>query len=319
MRVIVTTSRLHKTAWDRLKALAEIRQTDDQAALEELFATFDPHAILSRTLEITARAIDSAPSLRVISKHGAGTDNIDIDAATRRGIPVFFSRGANARSVAEHAIGLAFALARNVARHDRGMRDGAWTRFSWPAHELAGKRIGIVGLGQSGRIVADLAHALQMEVAFFDPWLKDDAHPDWAARFHALGDMLGEADIVTLHCPLTPETRRLMNAATFGAMKRGAWLINTARGSVVDETDLMEALRSGQLGGAGLDCFSAEPLPPGHPLLESSNVVLTAHVAGSTLQSAHRVARMAVDNILNVMNGAAIDRNAVMNPEVLKA
>jgi D-3-phosphoglycerate dehydrogenase len=320
MRVLVSTTKWHPSALERLKergAQTLIVESGDPGEIRKAFAEFDPDAALSRMHPIDADAIEAAPSLRIIAKHGTGVDNVDLNAATQRKVAVMFSLGANSRSVAEHAFGLIFALARNTAYHDRHLRSGQWTRFGMPAHELAGKRVGLVGFGTSAQYMADMARAVGMEVATFSPRYRHGPPPDFVRRAESLQDLLAHSDIVSLHCSLNHETRGLMSAEAFAAMPSGAWLINTARGGVVVEEAMMQALESGHLARAALDCHAQEPLPPDHPILRMDNVVLTPHVAGSTLQSARRTGATAVDNVLKYLSGQPIDRRMVANPDVL--
>lgn len=320
MRVLVSTTKWHKSALARLEERgAEVRivEGNDPAEVRSAFAEFNPDGVLSRLFMIDAEAIAAAPALKVIAKHGTGVDNVDVEAATRRNIPVMFSLGANSRSVAELALGLIFAVARNIAVHDRQMRSGTWSRFFFQAHELYGKRLGLVGYGTSAQYLAEMARGIGMEVATFSPRYRHGPPPDWVRKAATFRDLLASSDIVSLHCPLSDETRGLMNAEAFAAMPKGAWLINTARGAVVDEPALLDALRSGQLGRAGLDCHSAEPMPKEHPLFAMDNVVLTPHVAGSTLQSSTRTGNTAVDNLFKILDGQPVDRRMTANPEVL--
>ncbi len=321
MRIVVTTKHLHE---DGHKLLAErgadvlvLDQFDDPSVLEKAMAEFDPHGLVSRTMTVTARAIDAAPSLRAISKTGMGYDNIDMQAATRRRIPVMVSFGTNALSVAEHALGLMFALARNIARHDARVRAGDWSRFSFKAHELRGKRLGLVGFGQSAQNLMRLAQCIGMKVSVYSPRYRYETPPTDVARAASLRDLVSHADIVSLHCPLNGETRGSIDATMIAAMPQGAWIINVARGPIVNEADLVDGLASGHLGGAALDTFDVEPIGPQHPLLAFGNVVLTPHVGGSTLQAAARAHPTTVNNLLDALEGRPLNPRAVMNPEVL--
>lgn len=323
MRIVVTTTKLHPAGLDVLRAGgAELRfmdQGESAEALAALFAAFDPHGVISRTIPIGDATMAAAPSLRAIAKTGVGFDNVDVAAATRRGIPVMFSFGANARSVAEHALALMFALARNVARHDALIRAGHWSRFDFPAHELGGKRLGIVGYGQSGQHLTRLARGLDMEVTVFAPRFRYERPPEGAAIAPALADLLAAVDIVSLHCPLTPETHHMIDAAALALMRPGAWVVNTARGPVVDQAALVAALRSGHIGGAALDTYEVEPIDAANPLLGLPNTVLTPHAAGTTLQSAARTHPTAARNLLNALAGKLPDPRALANPEVAAA
>ena len=274
-------------------------------------------AILSRTTRLTATAIEAAQGLKVIAKHGVGVDNIDIPAATARGIPVLVCTGSNARSVAEHALALILALARNLTRHDAALRAGEWSRFAWRAGELSGRTLGLVGFGASARALAGMVRGLELSVLAYSPGLANRAVPPEVTRCPDLATLLATSDIVSLHCPLTPATRHLIDAAALARMKPGAWLINVARGGVVDQAALVAALREGRLA-AGLDSFAEEPLPPKDPLRTLENVVLTPHVAGASEQSTLRVGLHAVRNLFAVLDGEAVAAESVVNPTVLR-
>ena len=322
MRLLVTTLHLHAEAQEILAAAgAEVRYIDQYETAETLarvMAEFDPHGMIARTIAVTAAAIDAAPSLRVIAKTGSGFDNIDLAAATRRGIPVVYSFGANSPAVAEMALGMMFALARNLARHDARMRAREWSRFEFTAHELQNKTLGIVGFGQSGQHLTRIARGIGMQVAVHAPRYRYEQPPPGVVVAPSLHALMGQCDIVSLHCPLNDSTRGLIDRAAIAAMRQGGWIINIARGPVIDEEALVEGLKSGQVGAAGLDSYVTEPLPHDHPLLGFENTVLTPHVGGSTLQSTARMHPIAAQNVLTVLAGRDIDVRAVANPEVLQ-
>jgi D-3-phosphoglycerate dehydrogenase / 2-oxoglutarate reductase len=239
---------------------------------------------------VTARVLEAGP-LRVVVKYGSGMDNIDVTAAERLGVRISSTPGANARSVAELAVALLLALARNVATHDRSVRQGSWERST--GVELAGKRLGIIGYGAIGREVAEIARrGLRMDVVAHDPLVEEAAVP-----LLPLAEVLATSDAVSLHLPLTEETRGLIGTSELAAMKPGAYLVNTARGGLVDETAVAEALRSGRLGGAALDGFDKEPLGES-PLRELDNVVLSPHAGAATREAVLRTATRAVDQLL---------------------
>jgi phosphoglycerate dehydrogenase-like enzyme len=277
---------------DRLQTELEVRFPDLDRPLDEdemaelvrgcagLIVGIDP---------VTARVLESGP-LRVVVKYGSGMDNIDVGAARALGVKVSSTPGANARSVAELAIALLLALARNVARHDRSVRAGSWRRLT--GVELAGKQLGIVGYGAIGREVGRIARGLDLNVVAHDPFL---AEADVALV--PLDELYTESDAVSLHLPLTDETRGLVGERELEAMKPTAFLINTARGGLVDEAALAEALRSGRLGGAALDGFEVEPLDDS-PLRQLDNVVLSPHAGASTHEAVLRTAAQAVDRLL---------------------
>ena len=275
-------------------------------------------AVISRTIRFSAEAIAASPQLRVISKHGVGVDNIDVDTATKRGIPVFNAMAANAQSVAEHAILLMLALKRKVVALDRSMREGRWERPGHIAGELMGKHLGIVGLGNVGRAVNAIAQGFGMTVSAYDPYVPTAAVPAGVRLVKDLDAMLAEVDIVTLHCPLTMETRGMIGTRQFARLKPTALFINTARGPVMDEAALMAALKGNRIAGAGLDVFTDEPTPLDNPLRDMPNVISTPHIAGSTREAMDRVAIRAVENAYAILDGTTYDPICLVNPAALK-
>jgi D-3-phosphoglycerate dehydrogenase len=232
----------------------------------------------------------AAGPLRVVVKYGSGLDNVDLEAAGRLDVTVRSTPGANARSVAELAIALLLALARNVAFHDRAVRSGSWSRR--PGIEVAGRRLGIVGYGAVGRETARIAKGLSMEVVAADPLVADAD-----VELVDLHTLLASSDAVSLHVPLDESTRGLIGAEALARMRPGALLVNTARGGIVDESALAEALRSGRLGGAALDAFAEEP-PGSSPLLALDNVVASPHAGAATTEAVRRTALAALDHLL---------------------
>jgi phosphoglycerate dehydrogenase-like enzyme len=253
------------------------------------------------------------PKLRVISRTGVGFDLIDVESATRHKVAVTITPNANHQAVAEHTIALLFAVTRSIVQNDRDVRSGTWPKpRSVP---LRGKTLGLVGLGRIGRSVAVRALGLQLNVIACDPLSTDEACRELGIRRVGLDQLLSEADFVSLHTPLTDATRGIINRETLGRMRPGGFLINTARGRLVVEEDLVEALRSGQLAGAGLDVFCSEPPRPDHPLFSLPNVVLTSHIAGGDMQSIHEMAIGAAQNIIDLYEGRWPSESLV-NPDV---
>jgi D-3-phosphoglycerate dehydrogenase len=268
--------------------------------------------ILRGSWPITARVMAAAPRLKVIAKNGAGVDSVDVVEATRRGIVVAVAAGANADAVAEHAIALMLALVRDLPRLDRRVRAGRWATTDHQGRGFRGSVVGIAGYGSIGRSTARLAAALGARVVVL-------RRSRWADGFEvetALDRLLARVDILSLHCPLTDDTRGLIGRRELSLMKPGALLVNTARGAVVDEEALIDALRSGRLGGAGLDTFASEPLAAGHALLAMDQVLLTPHVAGVTRDAAIRVAMMTAAHVVDVMQGRAIAVANVVNADL---
>jgi phosphoglycerate dehydrogenase-like enzyme len=277
---------------DRLRSAVEVRFPDlgrplDEAEMVELVTGCV--GLIVGVDPVTKRVLEAGP-LRVVVKYGSGMDNIDVPAAEGLGVHVSSTPGANARSVAELAIALLLALARSVGPHDRSVREGSWRRIT--GIELAGKRLGIVGYGAIGREVARIARGLDMDVVAHDPLVDSDDVP-----LVPLAELYATSDAVSLHVPLTAETRGMVGAEELMAMKPTAFLLNTARGGLVDEEALADALGSGRLAGAALDGFTEEPLGDS-PLRGLDNVIFSPHAGAATFDAVRRTANRAVDQLL---------------------
>jgi D-3-phosphoglycerate dehydrogenase len=258
-------------------------------------------------------ALAAAPLMQVAARVGVGFDAVDVPALTERGIPLMVVGVANARSVAEHAVYFMFALAKRAQEMDRRVRTGIGheRRGGFPV-ELSGKTVLIVGFGRIGSRTAPRCKAMEMNVLIFDPYVP--AETIRAAGYEPASDLdaaVAQADFVTIHCPKNTETIGLFDAARLARMKPGAFLINTARGGLVDETALAEALAAGHLAGAGLDVFDPEPPDPSHPLLQMESVLASPHMAGITTESWAAMAVATARNILSVLDGAPAWENAV--------
>jgi len=255
------------------------------------------------------------PQLLCVSSGGAGHDTVDVEACTRAGVAVVNQIGGNARSVAEHTLGLILAVSRRIAESDRKLRrERGFTRESVMGHEISEKVLGLVGIGHAGRQVASLAHAFGMRVIAFDPLLAPEEIRARGAVPVDFGRLLAESDVVSLHCPRDATTVGMFSADAFGRMKQHAIFISTARGGIHDEIDLAGALRSGHLAGAGLDVWDPEPPALGHPLLAMDNVVATYHTAGVSHEGRRNVARIAAEQIVQLLRGEQPQR--LVNPEV---
>ena len=242
------------------------------------------------------------PRLKVLSKYGIGVDKIDLAAATDLGIPVTYCPGVNHVTVAEHTFGLLLALTRLIPQQDAIVKMGEWKRST--GRELAGKTFGILGLGRLGKEVAKRAVAFEMKVCAFDLyWDEAFAKQHGIERKAAAEDVLRASEVVSLHMNLTGENREFVNAARIALMKKGAYLLNCARGALIHEADVAAALMSGQLGGYGADVVEPEPIAKTNPLLGAPNVVLTPHVASRTFESVERQATMAAENLIRVLGG----------------
>ena len=279
----------------------------------------DAAAALVRIYRMDEARLRAAPDLKVIAKHGVGLDSIDIPAATRRRVAVLWTPQANADAVAQHAMALVLSLANRVKAADEALRQGRFDRrMDFSGMELGGRTLGIIGLGRiGGRVARRAADGFGMEVLAYDPYL-DPAAQDTPARLvDSLDGLLQKADFVTLHVPLTDETRRMINSDTLGRMRAGSYLINTSRGAAVDETDLARSLQEGHLAGAAIDVFAQEPPDLAHPLLHAPNALLTPHVAGLSDLALPRVARQAAEGIVDVLQGRR--PASPVNPEVFDA
>jgi len=277
----------------------------DPSALAAALSGVDALLVRSAT-SVGGPSIDDADRLRVIGRAGAGVDTIDVDAATARGIAVMNAPDGNTLAAAEHALSLLFALARHVPRADAGMKAGQWPKAGLTGFELEGKKLGVIGLGRIGGTVARKASALGMDVAAYDPFLPPSAAGHGSVPLRTLDELLAWADVVTLHIPRTKDTTHLLNADTLARMKRGAYLVNAARGGLVDETALLDALDSGQLAGAALDTFATEPLPADSPLRTHPNLVLTPHLGASTGEAQQAVSTILARQVLDYFATGAV-------------
>ncbi|MBL8699510.1 MAG: hydroxyacid dehydrogenase [Alphaproteobacteria bacterium] len=304
---------------EKLRAAGiDVEIVADPATVDLRAKLADADAIIARTSPIPAALVAAAPRLRVVARYGVGYDNIDVPALTRRRIPLATIGDVNAVPVAEQTFALLLALARRVAAYDAAARGGRWKlRDSLTIWELAAKTIAIVGLGRIGKAVARRCLAFDMKVIAVDPAVSETAMAALGVRRVAtLREALGQADIVTLHLPLSEATRNLLGAAEFAAMRPGSVLINAARGGIVDEAALAAALRSGHLAGAGVDVLAQEPPPADHPLLALDTVVISPHSAALTAECAIRMSLACAENVLGAFDGS-LDRGRVVNPEVL--
>ncbi len=245
--------------------------------------------------------LKKCPRLKLISVWGTGLDHIDLEAAGELGVAVSYTPGVAAWSVAEHALALIFSVVRKVPQQDKALREGSWGRV--PMMELRGKTLGVLGLGAIGREVVRLGKALGLRVLAWTFNPSGKLAQELGAELTSFEEVLGRSDIISLHIRLTPDTRGLLGKRELSLVKEGAVLINTARGPIVDEDALLEALTSGRLAGAGLDVFSEEPLRPGHPLTELPNTVLTPHCAGVTPEATLAGLMLAVENIESFLKG----------------
>lgn len=285
----------------------------DEAALVAACRAHDPVAILSRQGGVTRAVLDAAPRLRVVARHGVGVDDVDLPACRARGLWVTRAPGSNTRAVAEHAVAMILALAKQLPAQDAEVRAGRWRGRLTQGRDLAGLGLGIAGFGAIGREVARMLAPFGLAIAAWDPLAPVDGT---VARVARLANLLPRADILSLHLPLTSETRHLIGPAELALLPRGAVLVNTARGGIVDEDALAAALHAGHLSGAGLDVLEGEPPSPDHKLLRAPRVLLSPHLAGVTPAALVAMGTMAAESIAAVLADRApqADR-VVVRPE----
>ena len=265
----------------------------------------DCDAILARTAPFPAEVLQAGKKLKVIGRHGVGVDNIDVKKAEEMGIWVTNAPESNSNTVAEHALGLIVALAHNIVRSDKAFRAGDFEiRNRVKGNDLEGKVLGVLGMGKIGRLVAQKAfYGLGMKILGYDPYLKAGDFPEWVTKVDTWDEIFKSADFVTIHIPATPKTKKSIGAKEFGMMKKSAYVINAARGEVVDEPALVQALENGEIAGAGLDVFEEEPPVKDHPFFSMDNVVVTPHNAALTTECMIRMATHAAQGIDEVLSG----------------
>jgi D-3-phosphoglycerate dehydrogenase len=319
---VVATDRVSK------KGLAPLRD-DDRFLVVRVKSSSDPifseelstasGLIVRSATTVDAAVLDRAPDLKIVGRAGVGVDNIDVAAASERGVAVVNAPGGNTVSAAELTMALLLAVARRVTEADRSIREGKWERSELGGVELRGRTLGIIGVGRIGWEVAQRCRAFGMDVIAYDPYLPPGRLEDMRSILVPLDRLLETADVISLHVPLTDETRGLIDEAALARMKKGVFILNASRGGVVDEDALARALVDGRIAGAGLDVFETEPLHPESPLMSAPNLVLTPHLGASTkeaqLQVAIEVARsiraaLAYGDISSAVNAAEIARES---------
>ena len=300
---IVVCEFMDGAAVEALKQRFEVdyrpKLVDDPAGLEAALQWADGWIVRNRT-QVRGRLLEAAANVKVIGRLGVGLDNIDLAACEARGIEVIPATGANAESVAEYVITAALMLLRGAYASTKAMEAGTWPRQTLSlGREAAGKVLGVIGLGSIGRLTAAKARAMGMRVIAHDPQLSaaDKAWSEVGGAPRALDELLRESDVVSLHIPLTPETRGLLGRERLATMKRDAVVINTARGGIIDEAALATMLREGRLAGAALDVFDNEPLAAGSPLVGAPRLVLTPHIAGVTVEANERVSALIAQRV----------------------
>jgi len=282
--------------------------------LKKICADYDGWVIRSGT-RITAELIDAAKNLKVIGRAGVGYENIDADAATKRGIVVMNTPGGNNVTTGEHTVALMMALARHIPQAVSSLKAGKWERNKFVGVELCNKTIGVVGLGNVGRIVAERAAGLRMKVIGFDPFIAAENIARMGVEPGTLDEIFAKSDFITVHVPLTPDTQGLINEAAFAKMKDGVRIINCARGGIVDEHDLAEAIKSGKVAGAALDVYVEEPPTAEHPLVKLEQVITTPHLGASTDEAQLNVAIAVAEQMVDFLDKGVV-RYAVNVPSV---
>ena len=320
MRKVLIIQPFHDEGMKLLEARSDIALEIVDGALEELTEKIaDADGVTIRTSPLPGSVIERAARLKVVSRHGVGYDNIDLGALNRRGIPLAIAADANATAVAEHTLYFMLALAKQGLRYDRATRDGRWAvRNSLDAVDLLGRRVLVMGFGRIGREVARRCAAFGMAVMVYDPYVQANVI-EAAGDYRSVPDFqaaLPETDILTVHMPLGADSRALIGHAELDALPSHAFVINAARGGIVDEAALYNALTSGQIAGAALDVFEEEPPPEHHPLFALPNVILTPHSAGLSKEAAIRMAISTAKNVLAGIDGK-LDPSMVVNREVL--
>ena len=292
----------------------DVRTGLEPGALERIIPEYDALAVRSAT-KVSARLLEKATRLKVVGRAGVGIDNVDVDAATRRGVVVMNTPGGSSTTVAELTLALMLSLARHVPQATASVKAGKWEKKRFQGRELAGKTLGVVGIGNIGSIVVQRCHAMRMHVVAYDPFIGLEAAVRLGVTQVTLEQLWREADIISLHLPLTEQTRNIVSAATIAKMKRGALLVNCARGGLVDDRAVADALLSGQLGGAAFDVFEKEPPPPDHPLLALDNFICTPHLGASTDEAQAAVAVAIADQLAAYLTRGEV-RNAINLPSI---
>ncbi|HUF90673.1 MAG TPA: phosphoglycerate dehydrogenase [Gemmatimonadota bacterium] len=314
---ILVSDPLSEDGLATLRAFEDVEVDAPGSLSREAFLAALPghEALIVRSgTRVDAEALDRVPTLKVVGRAGVGLDNVDVEAATERGVLVMNTPGANATATAEHAWALLLALCRRLPAADASVRRGEWERRRFTGVQLAGRTLGVVGLGRVGRLVAARGRGFGMTVLGCDPYLSVEAAAELGVELVELEGLLAGSDVVTLHAPLTDETRALIDAAALARVRPGALLVNAARGGLVDERAVAAALADGRLGGAAFDVYAAEP-PAGSPLLEAPNVVLTPHIAASTFEAQRDVSVQIAEQVVGALREEEF-RNAVNLPFV---
>jgi D-3-phosphoglycerate dehydrogenase len=315
---VLLPDNIHQKAIDLLESTETITyDAPGKLSQDDLIAQVPgAHALIIRSgVQITPEVLNAAPELKAIARAGVGVDNIDLAACTEHGVIVMNTPGGNTVSTAEHTFDLMLALARHLPQGHVSLREGRWERKQYVGVELRGKTLGLVGLGRVGQEVAKRAIAFEMTVIAFDPYVPPSVFNNIGVQKVATDELYARSDFISLHAPLMDETRGMINADALGKMKDGVRLVNAARGGLINDDDLAEALKSGKVAGAALDVYDVEPPSDDHPLIGLPNTITTPHLAASTIDAQINVAVQAAQQVIDVL---LEDRSAnVVNPDVL--
>ncbi len=321
MMKFVMTQAVCPEGLELLKGRADWYVADNGNPHEYLDKMRDADALIVRIASCDGKVIENSPNLKVIGRTGVGYDSVDVVKATEMGIPVVLTPGANTRSVAEHAVAMMFALAKNFYEAQTEMAKGNWKiRDAKKASELEWKTVGIVGFGNIGKATGRLCEAIGMKLVAYDPVLSQEQVEALGATYCAsLDELLPQSDFVSIHVPLVRETENLISRRELGLMKRTAFIINCSRGGIINEVDLVDALKEGRIAGAGLDVYCEEPPAPGNPLFGCPGLLLSPHSAAQTREAVIKMAKMCVEGCLAVCEGKkwpyVADKNVYCHPK----
>lgn len=310
MKILVADA-INEKGIDKLKDVADV-VVDTNITPEDLLKTiheYEAIVIRSRT-KITGEVIENADNLKIIARAGVGVDNVDVDAATKKGIMVVNAPESTSITVAEHTMGIILSMARKISIADKSVKDNKWDKKKFMGVELRGKTLGVIGMGRIGSQVVSRCKAFKMDAMVYDPYLPDDVAKKMGVKLTDLDTVLINADVITIHVPLTNETKHLLSTEQFEIMKDSSFIVNCARGGIIDEEALYHALKNNEIGGAGLDVYEIEP-PKDSKLLELDNIVLTPHIAASTKEAQRDAAIIVANEIIDLFNG--ITPNNVLN------
>jgi D-3-phosphoglycerate dehydrogenase len=320
-KILVTSrsyGRYYPDQLERLKSVGEVVFSETAPLKEEdlLKMVGEYDAIVAGVDEYTARVLDAAKNLKILARYGVGVDNVDLEAATRNGIIVTYTPGANTNAVAEHTFALIMALVRDIPKLNEAGKQGLWGKGRGLGRELRGKTLGIIGLGRIGRTVAEIAKGFGMTVIAYSPRVPREEAEKLGIKLVSLEELLSTADIVSIHTSMSPEKYHMIGERELRMMKKTAYLVNTARGELIDEAALVKALKEGWIAGAALDVLEKEPPPPDSELLKLENIIITPHAGAHTWEAVKNMGDMVTEDIIAVFRGER-PKN-IANPEVLE-